>query len=60
MEKIELEFVKKYTQRIEAHDGDVSVLSSDEFDHLKILFRKYEIEQKCHAIADKLSQGTLL
>lgn len=59
MDKWELEFIAKYTRRISAHDGDPSVLSKAERDHLALLMRKYQLENQSGELAKKLGQGTL-
>jgi len=60
MEKRDLEYLKTYSQRLYAHDGDLSVLRPEEREHLKTLLRKHDIEQKLMAFDEKMSQKTLL
>lgn len=56
MERQDLRYLKAYTQRISAHDGDLSVLRPIELVHLKTLIRKREIEVKLLSMDDKMSQ----
>lgn len=60
METKELVYITRYSKKLNAGEGDLSVLSKEEREHLKLLIRKYEIEQSLVKMADKLSQGTLL
>lgn len=60
MERRDLEYLLTYSQRLSAHDGDLSVLRPEERDHLKTLIRKHDIEQKLLAMDDAMSQKQLL
>ena len=60
MKPEELDFVKKYANRLTFADGDISELSQDERKHLKLLIAKYELELKLAVAASSVSQGKLL
>jgi len=60
MEKRDLEYLTVYSQRLSAHNGDLSVLRPEELEHLKTLLRKHDIEQKLLAFDDKLGQAKLI
>ena len=60
MEDFEEKWVKAYTARIAAMDGDLAVLTKDERKHLTLLMRKFNIEQESVEIDTELSQAKLL
>ena len=60
MEAGELNYIGKYAKRINDAGGDLHNLSKEECKHLKLLIRKWEIEQELEEMATELSQGKLL
>lgn len=59
MEKAELTFIARYANKLNASEGNLSALSKEEREHLKLLVRKYDLEQKLDEVALELSQKKL-
>jgi len=60
MEATSKQWVERYSRRLNDSQGDLSKLSSDERQHLRMLLQEFELEQRLVGIQDKLSQGELL
>ncbi|MCK4721779.1 MAG: hypothetical protein KAT75_00675 [Dehalococcoidia bacterium] len=60
METTELLYIGEYTKKVADAGGKLSALTEKERVHLKLLIRKYDLEQKLAEVATELSQGKLL
>lgn len=60
VEKLDLDYIGKYAKRLNDAGGNLSTLSNEERKHLKLLIRKWEIEQDLAELETELRQGKLL
>lgn len=59
MERFELKWIMVYTGKIAYEEGNPGALNKAERDHLKLLLRKYELEQQSAELDADMSQAKM-